>query len=83
MHPKFNIETLEYTHAIIILPHIPRNRIEMNILEVIKTRRSIRKYKLNPIPKKTLRKCARLAAWELGYGTCWIGAFEEDKVRAP
>lgn len=23
-----------------------------------------------------------LAAWELGVGTCWIGAFEEDKVKA-
>jgi nitroreductase len=23
-----------------------------------------------------------LAAWSLGYGTCWIGAFEEDKVKA-
>lgn len=23
-----------------------------------------------------------LAAWELGLGTCWIGAFEEDKVKA-
>jgi nitroreductase len=22
-----------------------------------------------------------LAAWSLGYGTCWIGAFEEDKVN--
>lgn len=22
-----------------------------------------------------------LAAWSLGYGTCWIGAFEEDKVK--
>jgi nitroreductase len=22
-----------------------------------------------------------LVAWELGYGTCWIGAFEDDKVR--
>jgi nitroreductase len=23
-----------------------------------------------------------LAAWSLGYGTCFIGAFEEDKVKA-
>lgn len=23
-----------------------------------------------------------LAAWSLGYGTCWIGAFEEEKVKA-
>ena len=22
-----------------------------------------------------------LAAWELGYGTCWIGAFNEDQVK--
>jgi nitroreductase len=22
-----------------------------------------------------------LAAWSLGYGTCWIGAFEEEKVK--
>ncbi|MGD2201362.1 MAG: nitroreductase family protein [Candidatus Bathyarchaeota archaeon] len=22
-----------------------------------------------------------LAAWSLGYGTCWIGAFEEDEVK--
>jgi nitroreductase len=22
-----------------------------------------------------------LAAWSLGYGTCWIGAFDEDKVK--
>ena len=22
-----------------------------------------------------------LAAWALGYGTCWVGAFEEDQVR--
>ena len=22
-----------------------------------------------------------LAAWGLGYGTCWIGAFEEEKVK--
>jgi nitroreductase len=22
-----------------------------------------------------------LAAWSLGYGTCWIGAFHEDKVK--
>ena len=23
-----------------------------------------------------------LAAWSLGYGTCWIGAFDEAKVKA-
>jgi nitroreductase len=22
-----------------------------------------------------------LTAWELGYGTCWIGAFYEDQVK--
>ena len=22
-----------------------------------------------------------LAAWSLGYGTCWIGAFEEEQVK--
>jgi nitroreductase len=22
-----------------------------------------------------------LAAWSLGYGTCWIGAFDEEKVK--
>jgi nitroreductase len=22
-----------------------------------------------------------LSAWELGYGSCWIGAFEEEKVK--
>jgi nitroreductase len=22
-----------------------------------------------------------LAAWDLGYGTCWIGAFNEDRVK--
>jgi nitroreductase len=22
-----------------------------------------------------------LSAWELGYGSCWIGAFEEDQVK--
>jgi nitroreductase len=22
-----------------------------------------------------------LAAWELGYGSCWVGAFEEEKVK--
>ena len=23
-----------------------------------------------------------LAAWSLGYGTCWVGAFEEEKVKS-
>lgn len=127
----------------------------MNVLEAIKTRRSVRKYKPEAIPdedlkkiltaarlapsagnkqpwrfvvvrdsetKRKLGKIARgqtwisdagvivaalamdkkspevygrwaerdvmtavehmvLAAWSLGYGTCWIGAFYEDKVK--
>ena len=127
----------------------------MNVFEAIKTRRSVRKYKPQPIPedhlkqimtaaqlapsagnkqpwrfvvvqdpetKKKLGTIARnqtwisdagvvvaalamdrkspevyerwaerdvmtavehmvLSAWELGYGACWIGAFEEDKVK--
>ncbi len=127
----------------------------MNVFEAIKTRRSVRKYKPQPIPedhlkqiltaaqlapsagnkqpwrfvvvkdpetKKKLGVIARnqtwisdagvivaalamdkkspevyerwaerdvmtavehmvLSAWELGYGTCWIGAFEEEKVK--
>ena len=127
----------------------------MNILDAIKTRRSIRKYKPDPLPEGDLKKImaaaqlapsagnkqpwrfivvrdpekrrrlaevARkqlwiadagvivvalamdkkspevyerwaerdvmtavehmvLAAWELGYGTCWIGAFQEDEVK--
>jgi nitroreductase len=127
----------------------------MNVFEAIKTRRSVRKYKPQPIPedhlkqiltaaqlapsagnkqpwrfvvvkdpetKKKLGVIARnqtwisdagvvvaalamdkkspevyerwaerdvmtavehmvLSAWELGYGACWIGAFEEDKVK--
>jgi len=127
----------------------------MNVFEAIKTRRSVRKYKPQPIPedhlkqimtaaqlapsagnrqpwrfilvkdpdtKKQLGTAARnqtwisdagvivaalamdkknpeiserwaerdvmtavehmvLAAWELGYGTCWIGAFNEDQVK--
>ena len=127
----------------------------MNVFEAIKTRRSVRKYKPQPIPedhlkqimtaaqlapsagnrqpwrfilvknpdtKKQLGAAARnqtwisdagvivaalamdkknpeiserwaerdvmtavehmvLAAWELGYGTCWIGAFNEDQVK--
>lgn len=128
---------------------------KMNVLEAIQTRRSIRKYKDEPIPDLDLKKileAARiapsagnkqpwrfvvvkgedkrrklgeiahgqkwisdagvivaalamdpkdpsvyerwverdvmtavehmvLAAWELGYGTCWIGAFSEDEVK--
>ncbi len=127
----------------------------MNVFEAIKTRRSVRKYKPQPIPedhlkqiltaaqlapsagnkqpwrfvvvkdpetKKKLGTIARnqtwisdagvvvaalamdrkspevyerwaerdvmtavehmvLSAWELGYGACWIGAFEEDQVK--
>ena len=127
----------------------------MNVLEAIKTRRSVRKYRPEPIPegdlkkimkaaqlapsagnkqpwrfvvvrdpetKKKLGEIARgqtwisdagvvvaalsmdkkspevyerwaerdvmtavehmvLAAWSLGYGTCWIGAFYEDRVK--
>jgi nitroreductase len=127
----------------------------MNVFEAIKTRRSVRKYKPQPIPedhlrqimaaaqlapsagnrqpwrfilvkdpetKKQLGTIARnqtwisdagvivaalamdkknpevyerwaerdvmtavehmvLAAWELGYGTCWIGAFNEEQVK--
>ena len=127
----------------------------MNVLDAISTRRSIRRYKLEPIPngdlekilaaaqiapsagnkqpwrfvvvsdtetKKKLGEMARnqtwisdagiiivslamdkdspeiyekwvekdvmiavehivLAAWSLGYGTCWIGAFYEDRVK--
>jgi len=127
----------------------------MNVFEAIKTRRSVRKYKPQPIPqdhlnqimtaaqlapsagnkqpwrfivvqdpetKKKLGAIARnqtwisdagvivaalamdrkspevyerwaerdvmtavehmvLAAWELGYGACWIGAFNEDQVK--
>jgi nitroreductase len=127
----------------------------MNVFEAIKTRRSVRKYKPQPIPedhlkqiltaaqlapsagnkqpwrfvvvkdpetKKKLSVIARnqtwisdagvvvaalamdkkspevyerwaerdvmtavehmvLSAWELGYGACWIGAFEEDQVK--
>ena len=127
----------------------------MNVFEAIKTRRSVRKYKPQPIPedhlkqiltaaqlapsagnkqpwrfvvvkdpetKKKLGVIARnqtwisdagvvvaalamdkkspevyerwaerdvmtavehmvLSAWELGYGSCWIGAFEEDQVK--
>ena len=127
----------------------------MNVLEAIKTRRSVRKYKPGPIPdedlkeiltaaqlapsagnkqpwrfvvvrdpetKKKLGEITRgqtwisdagvvvvalamdkkspevyerwaerdvmtavehmvLAAWSLGYGTCWIGAFYEDRVK--
>ncbi|MFH0850495.1 MAG: nitroreductase family protein [Candidatus Bathyarchaeota archaeon] len=127
----------------------------MNVFEAIKTRRSVRKYKPQPIPedhlkqimtaaqlapsagnrqpwrfilvkdpdtKKQLGAAARnqtwisdagvivaalamdkknpeiserwaerdvmtavehmvLAAWELGYGTCWIGAFNEDQAK--
>jgi len=127
----------------------------MNVFEAIKTRRSVRKYKPQPIPgdnlkqimtaaqlapsagnkqpwrfvvvqdpetKKKLGTIARnqtwisdagvvvaalamdrkspevyerwaerdvmtavehmvLSAWELGYGACWIGAFDEDKVK--
>ncbi|MHA2393744.1 MAG: nitroreductase family protein [Promethearchaeota archaeon] len=127
----------------------------MNVIEAIKTRRSVRKYKKDPIPdadlktileaaqlapsagnkqpwnfiivrdtetKKKLAEKARkqlwignagvvvaalamdkkdptiyerwverdvmtavehmvLAAWELGYGTCWIGAFEQKDIK--
>ena len=127
----------------------------MNVFEAIKTRRSVRKYKPQPIPeehlnqiltaaqlapsasnrqpwrfivvrdpeiKRSLGVAARnqtwisdagviiaalamdkknpeiserwaerdvmtaiehmvLAAWELGYGSCWVGAFEEDQVK--
>ncbi len=127
----------------------------MNVVEAIKTRRSIRKYKKEPIPEDDLRQifeAARLApsagnkqpwrfivvrdeatkrelaekareqhwigdaevvvialamdpndpsvyerwverdvmtavehmvlaAWELGYGTCWIGAFKQDDIK--
>jgi nitroreductase len=127
----------------------------MNVIEAIKTRRSVRKYKPTPIPEehlKTILEAARLApsagnkqpwkfiivrdtdtkkklaevannqhwigdagvvavslsmdkkdpaiyerwverdvmtavehmvltAWELGYGTCWIGAFKQKNVK--
>ena len=127
----------------------------MNVLEAIKTRRSVRKYKPDPIPDKDLKKILKaaqsapsagnkqpwkfiiirdkvtkekiakvarkqlwiaeaglviaalamdkkdpsiyekwaekdvmtavehmvLSAWELGYGTCWIGAFEQTSVK--
>lgn len=127
----------------------------MNVLETIKTRRSVRKYKPEPIPDKDLKKILEaaqlapsagnkqpwkfiivqdkemkgklaevarkqlwiaqagvvvaalamdkkdpsiyekwaekdvmtavehmvLSAWELGYGTCWIGAFKQKDVK--
>lgn len=127
----------------------------MNVIEAIETRRSVRKYKSEPIPETDLMKILKaarlapsagnkqpwrfvvvrdpetkrklgeiargqtwisdagvvvaalamdrkspevyerwaerdvmtavehmvLAAWSLGYGTCWIGAFYEDKVK--
>lgn len=51
----------------------------MDVMSAIQGRRSIRQYSPQPIDNDKVNKV--LEAHEQGLGTCWLGRFDEKRVR--